>query len=151
MLFVKVPVPVALLTFIPLAPTIVTLAFETAGLDEFGRPYVRIRASDYAPAGPRRLPYQVLLAVAALRAVWREFRGERGWEKTAHTASTARRDAQPLSRRRWRHDHHVSAPRPVPSAPPTRRAAIRRWRAPAMRHLPRRSSASWCWSPAPSG
>jgi hypothetical protein len=29
-------------------------------------------------------PYQVLLAVAAVRSVWRETRGEGGWEKTAH-------------------------------------------------------------------
>ena len=31
--------------------------------------------------------YQVMLAVAACRAVLREARGERGWEKTAHTGA----------------------------------------------------------------
>jgi len=30
-------------------------------------------------------PYQLLLSAAAVRAVWREIRGHRGWEKTTHT------------------------------------------------------------------
>lgn len=38
-LFAKVPTAVALLTFVPLAPTLVTVAVEVAGLDEFGRLY----------------------------------------------------------------------------------------------------------------
>ena len=32
-------------------------------------------------------PYQLLIAAAAVRAVWRESRGDGGWEKTAHTNS----------------------------------------------------------------
>jgi hypothetical protein len=31
--------------------------------------------------------YQVLLGIAAVRAVVREARGQRGWEKTAHTGA----------------------------------------------------------------
>jgi hypothetical protein len=37
------------------------------------------------------VPYQLLLAFAALRASFREVRGERGWEKTEHVG--AHRDA----------------------------------------------------------
>ena len=85
MLLVKVSVPVTLLTFLPLAPTVVTLAVEAAALGEFGREFgVRIRPRDHARLLLGTIPYQVLLAFAALRAVWREVRGQGGWEKTAH-------------------------------------------------------------------
>ncbi len=33
------------------------------------------------------LPYQLVLAAAALRAVYRELRGQRGWEKTSHVGA----------------------------------------------------------------
>ena len=46
--------------------------------------YLRPRVRDYLLLVLGTPPYQVVLAVASLRAVWRELRGERGWEKTAH-------------------------------------------------------------------
>ncbi len=86
MLVVKVPVPVTLLTFLPLTPTIVTLAVEAAGLSEFGRAFgIRIRSRDLLRLVVGTFPYQVLLAFAALRSVWREARGHGGWEKTSHS------------------------------------------------------------------
>jgi hypothetical protein len=33
------------------------------------------------------VPYQLLLCLAALRAVWRELRGIHNWEKTAHAGA----------------------------------------------------------------
>jgi cellulose synthase/poly-beta-1,6-N-acetylglucosamine synthase-like glycosyltransferase len=88
MLFVKVPVPVALITFLPLIPTLVTLSVETAGLGDFGRSYgIRIRSWDRVRLVLGTFPYQVLLAFAALRAVWREVRGDSSWEKTAHAGA----------------------------------------------------------------
>jgi cellulose synthase/poly-beta-1,6-N-acetylglucosamine synthase-like glycosyltransferase len=81
----RVPVGVALLSFIPAVPTIAMLVFEVVGLREFCRVYyVRPRLRDYLRLIIGTPVYQVLLAVAALRAVARELRGERGWEKTAH-------------------------------------------------------------------
>lgn len=92
-LVVKVPTAVALITFIPLAPTIVTVAVEIAGLGEFGRLYgQKVRVRDYVRLVLGTIPFQVLLAGAAIRAVFRELRGERGWEKTEHTG--AHRDAE---------------------------------------------------------
>jgi hypothetical protein len=86
MLFVKVPVPITLLTFLPLAPTIVTMAVEGAALGEFGRAFgVRVRLRDVLRLVLGTFPYQVLLAFAALRSVWREARGHGGWEKTSHS------------------------------------------------------------------
>ncbi len=81
----KVAVPVVLVTLLPLVPTLVTLVVEAAGLGEFGRSYgVRIRLRDYVRLVLGTFPYQVMLAGAALRAAWREFRGDSSWEKTDH-------------------------------------------------------------------
>jgi len=38
-------------------------------------------------------PYNLVLSAAAVRAVWRELRGERGWEKTAHVGAHRGPDA----------------------------------------------------------
>ena len=85
-LWAKVPTWVSLVTFLPLVPTLVTIAVEAAGLSEFGRAYdVKVRVRDYVVLVLGTFPYQVILAGAAVRAVWREKRGERGWEKTEHS------------------------------------------------------------------
>lgn len=94
-LFVKVPTVVALITFLPLAPTLLTVAVEVAGLGEFGRVFrERVRVRDYVRLVLGTVPYQVFLAGAAVRSVWREARGQTGWEKTAH--NNAHRAAVPV-------------------------------------------------------
>jgi glycosyltransferase XagB len=94
MFLLKVPMPTALVTFLPLAPTLVTMAVESAALGEFGREFgIRIRARDQARLLLGTLPYQLLLAFAAVRSVWREIRGHGGWEKTTH--SNAHRTTAP--------------------------------------------------------
>ncbi|OLR94406.1 glycosyltransferase [Actinokineospora bangkokensis] len=86
MLTAKVPTPVTLLTFLPLAPTVITLVVEVAGLGEFARSFgLRARPRDYLRLVLGTFPYQVLLAFAALRSIWREARGDGSWEKTAHS------------------------------------------------------------------
>lgn len=93
-LALKVPVMVAMVSFLPVVPTIGTLAFEIAGLREFGRVFfVRPRARDYVKLMVGLFPYQLLLAGAAVRAVAREVLGRRGWEKTAHVG--AHRELEP--------------------------------------------------------
>ena len=84
----NVPVAVALFTFLPVIPTLATLAFELVGLREFGRVFfVQPRPRDYARLVLGLFPYQLVLAGAAVRAVGRELLGKRGWEKTAHTGA----------------------------------------------------------------
>jgi glycosyltransferase XagB len=86
MFLLKVPMPTALVTFLPLAPTLVTMAVESAALGEFGREFgIRIRLRDHARLLLGTVPYQLLLAAAAVRSVWRQCRGHGGWEKTTHT------------------------------------------------------------------
>src|SRR6476659_1094611 len=85
MFLLKVPMPTALVTVLPLAPTLVTMAVESAALGEFGKEFgIRVRVRDHARLLLGTFPYQVLLAAAAMRAVWRQARGQGGWEKTAH-------------------------------------------------------------------
>ncbi|WP_457148152.1 glycosyltransferase [Mycobacterium sp. URHB0021] len=85
MFLLKVPMPTALVTFLPLAPTLVTMAVESAALGEFGREFgIRIRFRDHARLLLGTVPYQLLLAAAAVRSVWRQSRGQGGWEKTTH-------------------------------------------------------------------
>jgi cellulose synthase/poly-beta-1,6-N-acetylglucosamine synthase-like glycosyltransferase len=86
--FDKLPVLVAMLTFLPVAPMLAMLAFQVVGLCEFGLQYqMRIRPLDYARLIIGAVPYMLVLSFAALRAVWREYRGRRNWELTAHTGA----------------------------------------------------------------
>ncbi|WP_405372321.1 MULTISPECIES: glycosyltransferase [unclassified Microbacterium] len=87
-LLVKVPTIVALITFLPLIPTIVTLVVEAAGLAEFGRVYgKKVRVRDYVRLVLGLVPYQIFLAAAAVRSVIRQLKGDGSWEKTEHTGA----------------------------------------------------------------
>jgi cellulose synthase/poly-beta-1,6-N-acetylglucosamine synthase-like glycosyltransferase len=84
----EVPVGIALLSFLPGVPTVAMVVFELVALREFCRVYyVRSRFTDYVRLLLGTAPYQVVLAIAACRAVVRELRGERGWEKTSHSGA----------------------------------------------------------------
>lgn len=97
-IFIKVPTPVALVTFVPLAPTIVTVAAELVGLHEFGRIYgEKVRLRDDAKLVLGTLPYQILLAGAAVRAVVRQARHQTGWEKTEHSGAHRGRAGAPAT------------------------------------------------------
>ncbi|WP_156723319.1 glycosyltransferase [Streptomyces apocyni] len=87
-LFLDVPVGIAFFTFLPLVTAIITFVFEVVGLHDFGKQYgLRVRFVHYLKliiGGPF---YQVLLAGAAIRAVWREQRGRSEWELTSHVGA----------------------------------------------------------------
>jgi cellulose synthase/poly-beta-1,6-N-acetylglucosamine synthase-like glycosyltransferase len=87
-LFLDVPVGIAIVTFLPLITAMVTVVFEIVGLHDFGKQYgLRVRTVHYLKlivGGPF---YQVLLAGAAIRAVWREQRGRNEWELTSHVGA----------------------------------------------------------------
>jgi cellulose synthase/poly-beta-1,6-N-acetylglucosamine synthase-like glycosyltransferase len=87
-IIVKVPVGIALLSFLPAIPTITMVVFELVGVREFCRVYyVRPRVTDYLRLLIGTPLYQSVLAIAACRAVVREVRGQRGWEKTSHSGA----------------------------------------------------------------
>ncbi|GAA2320770.1 hypothetical protein GCM10010431_47520 [Streptomyces kunmingensis] len=87
-LLMDVPVGIAFITFLPAVTAFVTFVFEVVGLHDFGKQYgLRVRLTHYLKlivGGPF---YQVLLAGAAIRAVWREQRGHGDWELTSHTGA----------------------------------------------------------------
>jgi glycosyltransferase XagB len=88
MFVAHLPVGLSLLTFLPMSPTLAMVVFELVGLREFCRVYhVRPSKTDYVRLLIGTGPYQVILAAAACRAVFRELRGHRGWEKTAHNGA----------------------------------------------------------------
>ncbi len=93
-LFVKVPVIVAILSTLPLYMLAIQLAISVVGLYEFTAVH-HLRPSLLTPV--RMLlayaPYQVMLNYAALRAAWRQLRGINTWEKTMHVG--AHRSARP--------------------------------------------------------
>jgi hypothetical protein len=87
-LWANVPVLVALLTFVPVLPMAANLVFQVVGLRDFGAQYgLRIRWRHYARLVIGAFPYALVLAAAALRAVWREYTGKRNWELTSHVGA----------------------------------------------------------------
>ncbi|WP_443334509.1 glycosyltransferase [Streptomyces sp. ZAF1911] len=86
--FLDVPVGVAIVTFLPMITAIATFVFEVVGLHDFGRQYgMRVRFVHYVKLVVGGPFYQVMLAGAAIRAVWREQRGRNEWELTSHTGA----------------------------------------------------------------
>ncbi|MEY9967490.1 cellulose synthase/poly-beta-1,6-N-acetylglucosamine synthase-like glycosyltransferase [Streptacidiphilus sp. MAP12-16] len=87
-IFSQVSIVVALVSFSPLIPMTATFAFEVVGLHDFGKQYqLHVTFVHYAKliiGGPF---YQLILAGAALRAVWREMRGRKDWELTKHVGA----------------------------------------------------------------
>jgi len=81
----QLPLPVAMYSFLPLIPTVITLLFEAAGLHEFARGLdLPLGPRDYVRLVVTAVPYQVVMGYAALRAMVREWRGHADWEKTPH-------------------------------------------------------------------
>lgn len=79
------PLPVTMVTFLPLVPTVGSLLFEAAALREFGRELrLPVGARDYARLVLSTIPYQLVLGYAAGRAMVRHVRGRDEWEKTPH-------------------------------------------------------------------
>jgi hypothetical protein len=69
-------------------PVLAVLVMETVALGELCRNYgFRARLRDYLRLVLGTLPYHALLSLAAMRAVLRELRGNRSWEKTAHVGA----------------------------------------------------------------
>ncbi|HWU21917.1 MAG TPA: glycosyltransferase [Nocardioides sp.] len=88
MFALKVPVLVALVALLPLIPTAVTVAVQVAAVGDFARCFhEKARLRDHLRIVLGAIPYQLLLTVAAVRAVVREWSGATGWEKTEHAGT----------------------------------------------------------------
>jgi len=82
---VKLPVGVALATFLPLYLFGMQICIDMTGLVEFVHAQRRrLSPGTLLAMLIGAIPYQLLMAFAAARAVVRQMRGHRDWEKTAH-------------------------------------------------------------------
>ncbi|HEX5165136.1 MAG TPA: glycosyltransferase [Thermomicrobiales bacterium] len=104
MFFLEMPVVVAMLSLLPLYALGFQYITNVVGLFEFASTYgMRVTLRDLAILTAGFLPYQVLLSAGAVRAVYRELRGLKNWEKTAHTgAHRGARDPLPARTNRTR-------------------------------------------------
>ncbi|HEY6411635.1 MAG TPA: glycosyltransferase [Ktedonobacteraceae bacterium] len=82
---VKLPLWLAMLTFMPLYCFILAIFIDLAGLHEFLKAHKRKwRWREAMIQVLAFFPYQALLGIGALRAVFRHIKGASNWEKTAH-------------------------------------------------------------------
>jgi hypothetical protein len=98
------PPPIVLTACLPLVPALMTVAVETAGLGDLRRTtQVRVRPRDRLLLVLGAIPYRILLATAALRALVRELRGSHRRDTVSHTeggsASTEDSDRPRLAQR----------------------------------------------------
>lgn len=85
-LVIKAPVALVLVTFVPYAPLLLSLVLQVVGLHEFGIMFdQRVRLRHYLFLLVGFVPYQLVLAWAAVLAVRRILTGDMGWYKTAHS------------------------------------------------------------------
>jgi cellulose synthase/poly-beta-1,6-N-acetylglucosamine synthase-like glycosyltransferase len=87
-IWLKLPLAVAMLSFLPLYTLLLQLLVSMIGAAMFKREYgFRHSLLIQANLVLTFLPYQLLLGVSAVRAMFRELRNENNWEKTHHTGA----------------------------------------------------------------
>jgi cellulose synthase/poly-beta-1,6-N-acetylglucosamine synthase-like glycosyltransferase len=81
----KAPIVLALLTTVPLGISVLNILIDIIMLRQFGRSFdSRVRLRDYAGLVYGAYFFQVVLAVAAVRACARHVSGRTNWVKTEH-------------------------------------------------------------------
>lgn len=99
MLVLKAPVALAMFSLLPLYVMLFQYVITLCGLFEFARTYaLRVRLRDVVTFTIGFLPYQAMLSVSAIRAVYRELRRRNNWEKTTHIGA----HRQPAVADAWR-------------------------------------------------
>jgi len=94
-IWLKLPVPVAMLSFLPLWALLLQLLVTIVGARVFTREYgLRFPLMLPLTLTLTFLPFQWLLGVSSLRAVYRALRQQHNWEKTAHIG--AHRHLEPV-------------------------------------------------------
>jgi cellulose synthase/poly-beta-1,6-N-acetylglucosamine synthase-like glycosyltransferase len=95
-ILVKVPMVIAMISWLPAVPMFLVLFFEIAALRDFGKEYYGKQQPDqshkvgfgtYLKLIVGMPFFQIVLMFAALRAVWRELRGQNDWELTKHVGA----------------------------------------------------------------
>jgi len=93
--WLKVPTPVAMLSFLPLYALFFQFMLTVIGAYMFTREFgEKFTLRNLLSMTITFLPYQWMLGLSAIRGVWRELRKKNNWEKTAHHG--AHRHVEPL-------------------------------------------------------
>jgi hypothetical protein len=97
----KVPIALAMFMFTPLIPMALAIISMLAGVRAFGHDYgQRVRLRHYASILFLTPVYQVILAMAAVVAVGKYLRGDKGWYKTGrlnqHRSQDTAAESSPL-------------------------------------------------------
>jgi len=88
MFSLKVPVQVALISYLPVGMLVAQFLVSVVGLREFTAAHgLKLTRADLVRLALAWFPYQIVLAYAAGRAVVRQARGINNWEKTAHVGA----------------------------------------------------------------
>jgi cellulose synthase/poly-beta-1,6-N-acetylglucosamine synthase-like glycosyltransferase len=83
--FMKLPLWLAMFTFLPLYCLVLAIFIDLAGLREFLKAHKRQwRWHEAIITMLAFIPYQCILGIGALRAVYRHIQGASNWEKTMH-------------------------------------------------------------------
>jgi cellulose synthase/poly-beta-1,6-N-acetylglucosamine synthase-like glycosyltransferase len=83
--FVKFPLWIAMFTFLPFYCLILAVFMDLVGLSEFLKAHKRKWSwREAVITAVAFFPYQWILGIGALRAVYRHIRGTSNWEKTKH-------------------------------------------------------------------
>lgn len=92
----KLPFLISLMSFVPMFLLVLLLAIQVVGLFELIREQkLKFKIRGFLSLIFLLLPYQILLAIGALRAIWRELRRQGSWEKTAHVGAHRVQAAKP--------------------------------------------------------
>jgi cellulose synthase/poly-beta-1,6-N-acetylglucosamine synthase-like glycosyltransferase len=83
--FVKLPPLTAIILWLPAYMLVGQYLINWIGLQEFAQAHsIRLPRFSWLKMLVAFYPFQILLGISALRAVWRHFKGMNTWEKTKH-------------------------------------------------------------------
>jgi cellulose synthase/poly-beta-1,6-N-acetylglucosamine synthase-like glycosyltransferase len=95
-LFMKMPVMVTLVAFLPLYAVVFQFLASVIGAHLFAREYgLRLPRTAPLQMAVTFLPYQWLLGISAVRAAYRELESQTNWEKTRHLGAHRTMETQP--------------------------------------------------------
>ena len=91
MFFLKVPVVITMIGFLPLYSLLIQLVITIVGAYSFTKEYQhRFSLLNLIGLIATFLPYQWLLGISSIRGVYRELLKQNNWEKTAHMGAHRR-------------------------------------------------------------
>ncbi len=113
LVFPKLPMPVVILSLLPIGLLVSQVSIQAGEMIEMLRSRNQLKLFPFALGMfvATYIPYQCLIAVAGARALWRQYKGNKNWEKTLHGNMNRTGDelAGQVSRRRGSEDLQLNS------------------------------------------